>query len=226
MTIDSPSQATIKQEVDPSFKAARVTLRPQEWKGADNTHIGGHFRRIFTTGALTTPLAAAGALLTWRWTNPDRSMLLNRVRGWATIGTVFTTAQELSVDIARVNNFTAPDTGGTALELGDEGRKDRSNMTASNVSNVRIATVGALTPGTGTEEQPMGGSLFPGLLNVVGSMAEARIYDTLPGLEHPAVFGRLEGFRLRNRTAFGAAGVVVMTFEIDWIEIPTALQGA
>lgn len=226
MTVDSPSQNTIKQEVDPSFKAARVTIRPHEWKGADNTHIGGHFKRIFTTGALTTPLAAGDAIFSLRWTNPDRAMLLNRLRAFATIGTVFTTAQEVSLDLARVNNFTSPDTGGTLLEFGDDGRKDRSNMTASNVANCRIATVGALTPGTGVQEQPMSGALFTGLLNVVGSMARADVFDIVPGVEHPAVFGRIEGFRIRNRTAFGAAGVVVMTFELDWTEIPTALQGA
>jgi hypothetical protein len=222
MNLQSPTNAKAIQEVDQTFQAARVVLRPHDFRGPGNAHVGGHYRRIFSTGALTTPVAAGGALFSCRWTNPDRALMLHRIRAWATIGTVFTTAQELSVDLARVINFTAGDTGGTSLELGDDGRKEKSHMGPSLAANVRIATVGPLTAGTGLEEAPMGGSLFAGLLNVVGSMAEARVFDVLPGLEHPAIFGRQDGFRIRNRVAFGAAGVVVMTFELDWSEIPTA----
>lgn len=225
MNLQSPSNAKAIQEVDQTFQAARVVLRPHDYRGPGNQHIGGHYRRIFTTGALTTPCGAGGALFSARFTNPDRAVQLHRIRAWATIGTAFTTAQEISVDVARVINFTAPDTGGTAIELGEDGKKERSHMGPPLVGNTRIATVGPLTPGTGSEEQPFAGSAFAGLLNVVGSMAEARVFQVEPGLEHPAIIGRQDGFRIRNRVAFGAVGVVVMTFEIDWSEIPTAYLG-
>lgn len=226
MILESAINPAAKQEVDQTHQAARVSLRPHEFRGPNNAHIGGHFRTILSTGA-TTGLAAGAPMLSMRWTNPDRAFLLNRLRAWATIGTAFTTAQEIAVDMARVNNFTAPDTGGTLIELGEFARKERSHMRGSALANLRVCGAGALTPGTGTEETPPnGGSLFPGLLNVVGSMAEARVFDMAQGTEHPFVLGNLEGLRVRNRVAQGAVGVVVFTFEFDWVEAPTSMLGA
>ena len=57
-------------------------------------------------------------------------------------------------------------------------------------------------------------------------MARATIYDVESGLESPFYIRAQEGFRVRNRVAEGAVGVVVFTFEVDWLEIPTALIGA
>lgn len=221
MQLESPRNPQAVQEVDQTHGAARVSLRPFEHRDG-NAHIGGHFRTIVTTGA-TTGVAAGGSLLSLRWTNPDRAMLLNRIRAWATIGTVFTTAQENSLSLARVVNFTAADTGGTLIELGESCRKVRGSMRASGIANLRVAGAAALTPGTGVEETPCGGLVFAGLLNAVGSMAGGELFDCVPGLEYPLVIGNLEGLRINIRTAQGAAGVVVFTFELDWSEVPTAL---
>lgn len=225
MVVESPTENAAQLEIDRTFQAARVTARPHDFRAADGSHIGGHYRTILTTGA-TTGIAAGGALLSLRWTNPDRALEINRIRAWATIGTVFTTAQENSIDIARVTGFTAADTGGTAIDLVESCRKNRSNMKASAIQSLRVAGAAALTPGTGAEESPCGGLVMAGLLNVVGSMAGGDLFKVEPGLEHPLVINNLEGLRIRIRTAQGAAGVVVWTFEIDWMEVPTLLLGA
>lgn len=219
------SKDGVQAAVDPTHLALRASLRSGEFRGPDGAHIGGHYRTILSTGAATL-IAAGGAVLSLRWTNPDRALVLHRIRAFATIGTAFTTAQEVAFDVARLISYTAADTGGTAIELGESCRKERSHMGASQISSLRIATTGALTPGTATEESPIGGSSFPGLLNVVGAMAQATLFDNNPGLEHPLVLQRLEGLRIRNRVTMGAAGVVVFTFELDWSEIPTSLLGA
>lgn len=220
--IESVSNPLAKAEVDQTNQALRISLRPHEYRGIGGTHIGGHFRRILTTGA-TTVLAAGAPMLSWRWTNSDRSFILNRIRAWATIGTAFTTAQEVSVDYARVTNFTAPDTAGTLIELGDDTKKMRAGMRGSLMSSLRVCTNVALTPGTGVEEPPMGGAAFAGLVNVVGAMGFAPVYDNVAGFEHPLTLSNLEGVRIRNRTVQGAVGVVVYTFEIDWSEVATSL---
>lgn len=224
MVVESPSNPNSELEVDQTYQAARVTLRPHDFRGNDNADIGGHYRGIFTTGAVTG-VAAGGALLSLSWVNPDRALLINRIRAWATVGTVFAAAQENSIDIARVVNFTAPDTAGTAITIGESCRKERTHMRASLISSLRIANAAALTPGTGTEESSCGGLVFAGLLNVVGSMAGGDVFKVEPGLESPLVLSGLEGLRIRNRVAQGAGGVVVFTFEIDWMEVPTSFLG-
>jgi hypothetical protein len=224
VNIESPLNPFAKQEVDQSHQAARVSLRSYDWKGVAGTHQGGHYRMMVSTG-LCTGIAAGGALFSARWTNADRTLVLNRIRAWATVSTVFGTAQEVSVDLARVVNYTAADTAGTAIDLGEFCRKDRQSMRATQIASMRVAGAVALTAGTATEETPMTGSSFVGLLNAVGSMAQATLYENAQGHEDPIHINNLEGFRLRNRVAMGAGGVITFTFEIDWMEIPTAGAG-
>lgn len=226
MIVESPTNAHGKMEVDESHQAARVSLRSYDWHAPGNTHIGGHYRTLISTG-LTTGIAAAAAILSLRWTNADRALLLNRIRAWATIETAFTTAQRIALDLVRVNNFTAADTGGTLIDLGDTVRKERMHMRNSSITNLRIATTGALGAGTGSEEaHASGGLVFAGLTNVVGAMAGGELFNVLAGQEHPFMLGSLEGFRIRNRVAQGAVGVVTFDLELDWTEIPTSLLGA
>jgi hypothetical protein len=225
--IESPTNDGVNLEIDPTFSAARVTLRPHDFKGAGGSNIGGHYRTVATTGA-TTVLAAAAPIFSMRWANPDRAHILNRVNAYCTIGTAFGAAQEVSLDLVRVTNMINPDTGGTAIVLGEAGRKSRSNMQASVVADMRIAAAVALGAGAGSVEEgaPMCVRVSGGLLNVVGSMAGGPLFDFMVGHEGPIVSMRNEGFRIRNRTLMGAAGVVVWTFEFEWSEVPTSLLGS
>jgi hypothetical protein len=227
MQLESASRSDVKAEVDSSFKALRTTLRPHEWTAPDGTHIGGHYRTVMTSGAMTNPFAAGGIVASGRWTNADRAMLINRVKAWVTVGTVFGTAQELSLDIARVTNMVANDTGGTAITVGESSRKSRSNMSASQIADLRVCGAAALALGAGNvvETTPIAGDVFAGALNVVGSTARMQLYDLESGHEGPIVIQRLEGFQIRNRVAFGAGGIVVVSIEIDWSEVPTSLLG-
>lgn len=224
--IESPSQTNVQMEVDPTFASARVSLRPHEFKGAGSANIGGHYRTVVTTGA-TTLIAAGGPLFSIRWANPDRALLINRIRVGSTIGTAFGAAQELAFDLCRVTAMGNPDTGGTAITLAESGRKSRSNMQPTVIADMRVAAAAALGAGVGSiEETPMAMTLMGGLLNAAGSMSMQTLYDIAVGHEGPVVVVRNEGIRIRNRTVMGAAGVVVSTFEIEWSEVPTGLLGA
>lgn len=226
MQIESPSNDLVNLEIDQTFQAARATLRPHDFKGPNGSHIGGHFRAVLTTGA-TTGIAAGGPMLSLRWTNQDRALLINRIKVGVTVGTVFAAAQEVSVDLARVTSMVNPDTGGTAITLAESGRKSRANMAVTQVADLRVSIAAALGLGASTvEEAPMCGTLMKGMLNAVGSMADGILFDIEAGHEGPIVIQRNEGFRIRNRTAMGAGGVLVFTFDLDWSEVPTALLGA
>lgn len=223
--IESPTQTSVAAEIDPTFSSLRVALRPHEFKGPLGSNVGGQFRTVATTGA-TTLIAAGGPLLSMRWSNPDRAFIINRIRAGVTVGTAFGAGQEVSIDLCRVINMINPDTGGTAITVGENGRKGRSNMMPSVLADLRISAAAALGLGASSvEETPMCFTLMGGMLNVAGSMSMQTLFDMEAGHEGPIVCLRNEGFRVRNRTLMGAAGVLVFTFEIDWSEIPTSLLG-
>jgi hypothetical protein len=223
--IESPSNPSVEAEVDQTFSALRVTLRPHDFKGPNGTHIGGHYRTVITSGA-TTGIAANGILLSIRWANADRAFLLNRLKVWSTLGTAFAAAQENSVDLCRVVNMVNPDTGGTAITLGDSGRKSKTTMLASQITDVRVATAAACAAGAlSTEEFSMCGGPMFGMSNVVGTMGYLTLFDVAVGHEGPIVVMRNEGLRVHNRVLQGAAGVIVYSFEMEWSEVPTAFLG-
>lgn len=215
--IESPSNDRVQQEVDPTFAAARVSLRPldiQSHAGA----VGGHYRGAWSSG-LTTGVAAGGALLSLRWSDVERQLVLQRVLAAAVIDTAFTTAQEVSLDLVRVRPFSVADTGGTPIVLGDALRAG-PDMRASTIADLRIATTAALTPGTGTEEaHPLGAVVLP-IGNVVGAAAQAPLFELLVGAGHPLILRGGEGFRIRNRFAQGAVGVVRFTLTLELAQVP------
>jgi len=220
MIIESPQDARIQAEVDRSTLALRVSHRPQEYAVHDN--IGGHYRIALTTG-LTTILNAADAILSLRWTNQQFNFALLRLKAYASLTTAFAAAQETSLDIVRMLNFTANDSGGSAITLGAHCRKTLSPMNPSRISDLRIATTVALGAGTGTAESLAFGKVVLPLGNVLGASAEGALFEVEAGLEAPFIMSALNGFRVRIGFTQGATGVVRFTLVMDWAEIPIAV---
>lgn len=218
-TIDSPLDSNLKAYVDPTFAAIRASLWPREYNQLNGSILGGHFSLAVSTG-LTTGVAAAGGLLSVRWTSTTMKMLLQRIKVSAVISTAFGTAQENSVDLVRIVNFSAADSGGTALVPINDNYKKRTNMQDSVISDARVSTTAALTDGTGTAKSASANAILPFKTGVVGEGAEAILFDVTPGIEAPLEIGAASGFRIRNLFAQGATGVVRFTFMIDWAEVP------
>lgn len=196
-------------EVDNTFKAGRVSLRPMEglaWNSA-----GARSGNL--TGA-----AANTAVFSFR--NISSNPVLLRRLGIGFIATTgFTAAQELSFGLMVARAFTASDTGGTAIALTGSNTKHRTSLGALTSVDCRIATTGALTAGTKTLDTnhfanigtyaaatTAGNILVPATDNLF--RAEAGTY--------PIVLAQNEGFNIMNLVAMGAAGVGVLlvNFEI------------
>src|SRR5688572_26177719 len=116
MVLEGFSSSKVGMEVDPTFGAGRVSLRPIDYQQFNGSHFGGHFRVAKQTN-LVTGVAAGGALLSLRWNNPDRVFVLLRADVAATLTTVFAAAQETSVDLVRVGAMPASDGGGLPVDL-------------------------------------------------------------------------------------------------------------
>lgn len=221
-TIESPSG--IELEVDRSFQAARVSSRPLEFASKSGEVIGGHYGTVLITG-LTTVLNVGDAIASLRWTDTMKLLVLLRLHAYATIVTAFTTAQETSLDLVRVNGFTASDTGGVASQLAAllaGGGRKRNTMRPSVLGDLRIANATALGAGTAVAiDGPLGfAALNCG--NVVGGVAGENLFTVNGDAgEHPIVLGPNEGLRVRIGVTQGAVGVVRFSLVLDWAEIPS-----
>lgn len=217
------SNADTEAQVDPTFKALRASLRSLDFIDAAGV-VGGHYRVGAKSGSATV-IAAAGAIFSFRCSDPARICAINRVQVGFLPTTGFTAAQSVDVDLVRVTGFTASDTGGTAIVPGSANKK-RTAMGNSLVADARIATTAALGAGTGTADaNPLAVATVgaqTGATNITTVFPVQALFDSLPGQEHPLILLANEGFRIRLATTMGAAGVGNFTVNVDWAELPFA----
>lgn len=218
MTIDKPNNPLVQMEVDETSKAGRVSLSPVEFRSG--SIIGSHNKGSWRTG-LVTGVAANGGIFSMRWGNNQYKFLLQKLEVTAFISTVFAAAQELSLDLAHITSFSAGDTGGTQLDpLLKLHARDVNIMGPSLVQTLRIATVGALTLGTGTVDGIHAEDAFPLSTVTLGSVGKITLYEAIPGDAFPESIHANEGFRIRILQAMGAGGVVVFHVNMEWAEVP------
>ena len=202
--------------VDPTFQAIRFSERPPEILGA--------YQYAITSGALTG--VAAGALAYSFRFNPavtTNLCLIRRVEiGFSTI-TAFTTAQSLQYSMQIARAFTAVDSGGSsgAFTQANTG-KMRTTMPTSQMSltgsNIQIANTGAMSAGTRTlDTQPI--AFLAGSSTAIGTtLTITPIYQHQSG-DYPLILGYQEGFILNNVQTMGAAGVINLTVNVEWMEL-------
>lgn len=195
--------------VDPTFKAARVVIKPDEMTGA--------YQLSLASGALTT-VAAAGPIFSFRWA-PGTSALcvVKRVSVGFVCTTAFGAAQQMGFGVYVARSFSGSDSGGTAATLTGNNNKYRTSMATTGVTDLRIASTAALTAGTRTlDSQALGTNYFyvPG---VGTSLAQTDLisYDAN---DYPVVLANNEGLVITNQVLMGASGVGTAVVNIEWFE--------
>lgn len=220
--IQSGANSTVLQTVDPTFLAARITERPPEILGA--------YQMGLTSGALTV-VAAGGTVFSFRWAPATTTQLcmVRRVEiGFSTV-TAFTAAQSLQYSMQVARQWTASDTGGTAaLFTQTNTAKMRTTMPTSAFAGggqIMIATTGANTAGTRTlDTQAMA-------FTQGASTAVATALTTIPIWQHqsgdyPLILAANEGFIINNVQLMGAAGVINLTVNVEWMELAATTGNA
>jgi hypothetical protein len=220
--IQSGASSTTLLTVDPTFAAIRVSDHPPEILGA--------YQMGLTSGALTAA-AAGSTVYSFRWA-PATSTLLCMVRrveiGFSTT-TAFTTAQSLQYSLQIARNWTASDTGGTAAAFTQTNTaKFRTVMPTSAFAGggqLMIATTGANTAGTRTlDTQAM--AFTNGTSSAVAtSLPATPIYQHQPG-DYPLIFAQNEGFIINNVQLMGAAGVINLVVNVEWMELAATTGNA
>lgn len=208
MAIQVQGNGGTVQEVDSTFRAARISIRPVELIGYYS--IGG------ASGALTG-VAAAGPVFSFRNTGSNLILLRRLTVGFITT-TAFTTAQGLAYNLFRANSFTASDSGGTALYTAGQNKHRNSFTNITSAPDIRISSTGALTAGTRTLETTSTATLG-GTSNGVGtSMVTDHLLEQDSG-DYPLVLAQNEGVVVTNAIAMGAAGVIRLHVNIEFAEV-------
>lgn len=197
--------------IDSTHSAARVSPRPVE------LGTGGAFRSVFATGALTGA-GASTPVMSFRWTSATLNALLMRMQATIETTTAFTTAQFLEFAPYIARSFTANDSGGNAVTA----PKKRTSLAATAVGDFRVASTGALTAGTRTlDAQPVG--YLAAYSAAAGfTLGKNTLFDIAIEEQYPIVLAQNEGLVVNNVIALGAAGVLKIIFELEWLELPVA----
>lgn len=220
--IQSGAASTTLMTVDPTFLAARTSERPPEILGAYSIGL--------TSGALTV-VAAGGTVFSFRWAPPTSTQLcmVRRVEvGFSTV-TAFTTAQALQYSMQVARNWTASDTGGTAAAFTQTNTgKMRTTMPTSAFAGggqIMIANTGANSAGTRTLDTQAMMFLQGSSTAIATTLPSAPIYQHSPG-DYPLILANNEGFIINNVTVMGAAGVINLTVNVEWMELAATTGNA
>lgn len=196
----------------------------------------GHYRISANTGTLAAALAAgtgtAGHIFAFRWGDATRFCVITKLKLRFLPLTPFTAAtltDHTSFDAFVVRSYTASHSGGTALTPTSNNAKMRTSMGTSLVTDIRISTTAALTNGTETFDAfPFAQSIRKGNRVNPAAATEEVVMPQTDGIDidfsmgdgdHPIVFAQNEGFVIRNRTVWPAAGTGICTILFGWAEV-------
>jgi hypothetical protein len=218
----SSDQATIA-EVDAVHKAMRHSIRPLDHG------VLGIYRLSAITGTLAAALAAGAQVYQFKWTDATKLAVLLKLRTTFLPLTPFTAAtltDHTSFDAFRLSSF-ALGGGGTSIS-GASVPKTRTAM-GNSLAAINIATTAALTAATTLDAQAFAQSIRKGnRVNPAAATEEVLMPQWFDGLdynpdlaagEHPQVFAQNEGFVIRNRTVWPAAGTGILLVETVHAEV-------
>lgn len=199
----------VDADVDTTFKALRVSVRPAE--------VSGWFSIGAQSGNLTTA-AAAGAIFSLRQIAATL-LIVRRVGIGFLLTTAFTTAQRVDYGLIVARAFTASDTGGTAIAMTGSNGKMRTSLAVPTSVDVRIATTAALTAGTKSLDANhlAQQAAWAGAVGTVLAPSQNNLLSHDTG-DYPLVLAQNEGFNIQNITLMGAAGVGIAYVNTEFAE--------
>ena len=227
------SNAIDQWEIDKTFLAARVALRPLEY--AKDGVILGSYRVAQASGAVVS-IGALGHVGSIRWSDSTRYLVLMRIRAGYTITTAVTAAPQMDMRAIIARGFTVDfTTAATAIDMATIAKTGamRSTMSSSlmGANGPRICTTTVQSGQTMTvdaapiamvcwEAIHMVNATGTAVLLGVGSGGPMMdLYNCNANGEHPVVLSANEGVILQPVTAGPTTGTMKYYFEWTWSEV-------
>lgn len=194
--------------IDPTAKAARATLRPNEVTGA--------YGWTATSGSIAAA-TAAGVLFTWKYTGSGVAVL-RKIHVGLQVTTAYTQGGIRMSSYFVRTAFTQGGGNGTLVTLtGNNGKRRTSHATTTAAAYICTTTGITGDTATGEDATPFG-SLVLNLPASIGVVVPQTLYQDDP-TDHPLVFAQNEGFRIKNDTAFAATGVSNLIVMVEYDEM-------
>ena len=223
-------------EVDPTFLAARVAMRPLEY--VKDGRILGQYAVAQRSGELAATIGALGHLASFRWAIDDAYAVLLRIRvGWS-ISAAVTTAVEMNLRAIIARAFTVDfTTAATAINMATVTKTNamRASMGTSlmGTGGPRISTTAVQSGQTLTADNaPIGMVVWPGITSIAQTAAAATvnmalgtagimqtIYECTSPYQYPVVLSNNEGVLIQPVTAGPATGTFAIYTEWTWAEV-------
>jgi hypothetical protein len=202
-------------EVEANTRAARVTLRPEDY-GSLGIYSNGN-----VSGVMAAGLAANAPIVSARWTDATKLCLIKRVTFSAAAGATVFTAGVALFNLFVARSFTVSDSGATSVSIlpsGNQAKMRTSGMGTTLFGDMRISTTGTITAGTRTLDSNPISSIAAGVLATAGSniVNPFAMVDQRPG-EHPLILAQNEGIVIQATVP--ATGTWQFGVKIDWTEI-------
>jgi len=207
MAIQTQGAGGTIDEVDATFKARRVSIRPEE--------VIGWYAFGGSSGALTG-VAAAGPVFSIRNTGANL-LAIHRLQVGFVTTTAFTTAQGLAYQLFKATGFTVSDSGQTALYTAGQNKHRTSFTNITSAPDIRISNTAAITAGTRTLETVALG-VAGGTSSAVGTSMPPTGLLTHDAGDYPVILAQNEGLIIANAIAMGAAGVIQLHVNIELSE--------
>ncbi len=225
-----PQQPGVEAIVDPSRGAQRTSISP-----LDHTYGGrilGHYRVVAITGT-TVSIGAKGVLAYLRWTDGSNFAVVTRASVLASyVASTITTGTVVDAALYVRRSSTAAGSGGGAVTVGGDNQKLRKNMGGTLVTDLRIATTGALTAPTGgtQDANPMGYALLPSTFQTTAPASGAPVTATLQFApidlykwdalgQHPIILSAGDDVEFCEYTAGPTTGGIAFSFLFEWAEV-------
>jgi hypothetical protein len=202
-------------EVEAATKAARVTIRPEDY-GSNGIYSIGNSNGAT---AMSAGLAAGSPIFSLRWTHATKLALIKRFTLSMGAGATAFAAGAAQFHLFVARSFTGSDTGGTSiLPSGNQNKLRTATMAATQIGDARISATVTLTAGTRTLDANPIASVVAGVPATAGTpiLAPFAMFDQRPG-EHPLVLAQNEGIVLQATVP--VTGVWFFAAKADLTEI-------
>lgn len=221
-------------EVDPTFLAARIAMRPLEY--VKDGRILGHYAIAQRSGELVATIGALGHLASVRWAIDDAYFVLLRLRvGWS-ISAAVTTAVEMnlraiiarafSVDfttaITTINMVTIPSTNAMRRSMGSS----LMGTAGPRISTTTVQSGQTLTADNAPIAMVVWPSRYPtnstgtAVAQAVGDAGMMQtLYECTSPFQHPVVLSNNEGIVVQPVTAGPATGTFAIYTQWEWAEV-------
>lgn len=191
-------------------------------------HPGSTYRYSGYTGTIGAALAANAELLQFRFLSGAKTYAqVHKVRfdGMGIVAAP-TAAGPLGFELVPARAWTAAGSGGTRIAVSGDNLQTETAIANSQVSDIGIATTGALTAGTKTLDANSQGGVLSGIgtgaITIYGSTCIVPPWDLFDSSEagyQPLVLANQEGFVVRTTHAGPATMTYVARFTVIWSEV-------